>query len=66
MYRAYLTGIIGVIATVVALASRPYRRLSNRLAEAPPPGPGPGEAEVPAVDATAAGPESGEKDAARA
>jgi DHA3 family multidrug efflux protein-like MFS transporter len=31
-----LTGIVGLIATTVALRSRPYRRLSRRYAQAPP------------------------------
>ena len=30
-----LTGVIGLIATVVALGSRPYRRLSGRYVSAP-------------------------------
>ncbi|MEV4344747.1 MFS transporter [Actinoplanes sp. NPDC049596] len=30
-----LTGVIGIIATAVALRSRPYRRLSHRYAETP-------------------------------
>jgi DHA3 family multidrug efflux protein-like MFS transporter len=38
-----LTGIIGLIATIVALRSRPYRRLSRRYAE-----PGRDVAEAPA------------------
>ncbi|MGX6600952.1 hypothetical protein ACWKSP_02270 [Micromonosporaceae bacterium Da 78-11] len=31
-----LTGVIGLIATSAALRSRPYRRLSDRYAAAPP------------------------------
>ncbi|MEU8609709.1 MFS transporter [Actinoplanes sp. NPDC048791] len=34
-----LTGVIGLIATVVALNSRPYRRLSARYAQEPAPAP---------------------------
>ncbi|MEV6305222.1 MFS transporter [Actinoplanes sp. NPDC051861] len=44
-----ITGIIGVVATGVALVSAPYRRLSNRLAESTPESEAdPREAETPA------------------
>jgi DHA3 family multidrug efflux protein-like MFS transporter len=39
-----LTGVIGIVATTMALRSRPYRRLRDRYAEAPAPAPDPSPA----------------------
>jgi DHA3 family multidrug efflux protein-like MFS transporter len=48
-----LTGVVGILATVVALRSRPYRRLRDRYAEAP------AVPAVPAPEPTGAAPVSG-------
>ncbi len=43
-----LTGVIGLVATVVALRSRPYRRLSHRYVTGPAPDPSRSPAPIPA------------------
>ncbi|MFY1691343.1 MFS transporter [Plantactinospora sp. WMMB782] len=47
-----LTGIVGLVATGLALRSRPYRRLSRRFMTGPASGTGPGQPELSPSGAT--------------